>query len=125
MGDKLLFLKNTSIFKYEVFIMAFIIALAPIMFIALAMARRSTGLEQWYWASCALLMLIGVACAVYVVAHPPEHFDEAGRLIGEMPPEFALACKVVVLGLAGAIAGISARVFLLLRRRVGSKHTKS
>ncbi|PWC41355.1 hypothetical protein [Azospirillum sp. TSO22-1] len=68
----------------------------------------------WWW-GCGLLLAAGLAGMVGIVIAPPEHFDEDGNLIGEMPPEFALAFCMAVLGLAGLVAGGVVRLLLWTR----------
>lgn len=61
-----------------------------------------------YWGACGLLLVLGIAGVVGVVAFPPEHFDDEGHLIGEMPPEFGAALAGAALGALGMVAGLAA-----------------
>lgn len=47
----------------------------------------------------------GIIGMLYILIFPPERHDETGHLIGEMPPEFALAFYLFTFGILGAIAG--------------------
>lgn len=69
---------------------------------------RAVGLTpgRLYRAACGVLVLIGIAGLAGSIAFPPERFDEAGRLIGEMPPAFGLAMAAVEIGLLGTLAGL-------------------
>jgi len=58
-----------------------------------------------YWAACGVLIGTGLLGIVLVCLFPPEYFDSDGRLIGEMPPEFAASLALAFFGLLGALAG--------------------
>ncbi len=102
---------------------AVIVALAVAILAARA-AIRGRGVARLYWLACSVPALLGIAGLVLVMVFPPEHFDEAGRLIGEMPPEFALAFTLASWGLAGALAGFAgsglARLYRRWRGKAGS-----
>ncbi|MEI6557805.1 MAG: hypothetical protein WCO00_05305 [Rhodospirillaceae bacterium] len=65
-------------------------------------------MSRRYWIACGLLIGTGLLGVVLVCLFPPEHFDQDGQLIGEMPPEFGFALALVWLGLLGALAGAAA-----------------
>ena len=62
-------------------------------------------MKRVYWAVCVGLTGIGVVGMMLTVLFPPEHFDQEGRLIGEMPPEFGIAFVLAEFGLMGVLAG--------------------
>ena len=70
-----------------------------------------------YWGLCGVVMLIGLAGLVAVIEFPPEEFDAEGRLIGEMPPAFAVALAFIALGLSGALFGFAAKMAAWVWRR--------
>lgn len=72
---------------------------------ALHMLRHSRGLSRLYWLLCSLLLWGGLISVIGLMIWPPEHYDEVGRLIGEMPPEFGIAVFMIQLGLFGAVTG--------------------
>jgi hypothetical protein len=72
-------------------------------------ARRGRGPARLYWIGCSLLLALGGLGLGLTLLVPPEHFDEDGQLIGEMPAEFALAAGLLALGLLGALAGWAVR----------------
>ena len=84
-------------------------------------ARSGGRLARLYWLGCSLLASLGVAGVVLVLIFPPEHFDEEGRLIGEMPPEFAVAWTLIEVAawaaLVGLVAIVLGRALGWLRRR--------
>ena len=65
------------------------------------------GRGRLYWLACRLLVAMGIAGLVLVIAFPPERFDAEGHLIGEMPPAFGLAFAMVEIGLLGILAGLA------------------
>ncbi|HEY0834156.1 MAG TPA: hypothetical protein VGE72_09640 [Azospirillum sp.] len=75
-------------------------------------------MTRLYWTACAVLLCAGLAGAVLVVLFPTEHYDEFGRLIGEMPPEFGAALGLAALGAAGLLAGGLVLGAMRLWRRV-------
>ncbi|WP_448192135.1 hypothetical protein [Azospirillum sp. sgz301742] len=77
------------------------------------MSLTGRSLYRLYWGACGLLLVIGIAGTVGVVAFPPERFDDEGYLIGEMPPEFGAALAAAALGALGLLAGLA--VFGLAR----------
>lgn len=56
-------------------------------------------------------MWAGTVGLVCFAAFPPERFDKAGHLIGEMPLEFDLAGTLVELSVCAAIVGFVAKAF--------------
>ena len=78
-------------------------------------------MKRAYWTLSAILIGTGLLGLVLVFIFPPEHFDQEGRLIGEMPPEFGIALALAVLGLHAALAGAvvlgALRLWRWLRRR--------
>lgn len=73
-------------------------------------------LQRLYWGACALLLVLGVAGAVGSGLLPHERFDDAGHLIGEMPPQFGAAVALAALGVMGVLAGLAAKGLAGLRR---------
>jgi hypothetical protein len=71
-------------------------------------AWHSNGPGKYYWTACGILIGGGMIGLVAVLVAPPQHFDEAGRLIGEMPPEFGLFFKLLQAGTAAAVLGFLA-----------------
>lgn len=67
--------------------------------------------KRVFWVGCGFLMWAGTVGLVYFAAFPPERFDKAGRLIGEMPFEFGLAGTLVELSLCAAIVGFVVKAF--------------
>ena len=68
--------------------------------------RSGSRFARLYWLGCSLLASLGVAGVGLVLIFPPEHFDAEGRLIGEMPPEFAVAWTLIELAAWAALAGL-------------------
>ncbi len=81
-----------------------ILALACVT-LAVRMAVRCRAASRIYWSGCGLLLSVGLLGIAAVFAFPPKHFDEAGDLIGEMPPEFGVSAAFVALGLVGTGVG--------------------
>ncbi len=72
---------------------------------ALYMLRHSWGLGRLYWLLCSFLLWGGLISFIGLMIWPPEHYDEAGQLIGEMPPELGAAGLMIQLGLLGTVMG--------------------
>lgn len=68
-----------------------------------------------YWGGCGLLLAVGLAGMAGVLLVPVEMTDEAGNVLGEMPPAFGVAFLMAVLGLAGVVAGGVVRLLLWTR----------
>lgn len=87
------------------------------------MIWRSQGPRRWFRIMCMLMTGCGIAGMLDILVFPPERYDETGHLIGEMPPEFALAFHLVTFGIAGAIAGFVVPGLERLTRRVRTGKT--
>ena len=106
------------------------IGMCLVLFVAAATVRLARSpktplLERVLaWISIGLLGT-GFAGTLLLNFFPPRHYDAAGRLIGEMPPEFGLCVGLVWLGLVGAICVLFARGLrraLTLRRGEGRRN---
>lgn len=64
-----------------------------------------------YLSLCGLLLIGGLAGMVLTLTIPVETYDADGQLIGEMPPAFAVAFFMTVLGAVGGIAGCFVKAF--------------
>ncbi len=62
-------------------------------------------MKSLYWAACAFMIAVGVTGLTWVLVFPPEHLDDAGHVIGEMPIEFGIGLLITALGLIGVLAG--------------------
>ena len=91
---------------------------AALLITALVLAVRSRGLARVWWVACALAIGAGSTLLLGVIFFPPEEYDEAGRLIGEMPKAFGPSLALAGLGMIATLAGLIIRgVRRVLRRR--------
>lgn len=100
--------------------MLFYAAMAtPVLLLALALvlAIRSHGLARLWWAGCAATTAGGILLMAATLFYPPEEFDAAGNLIGEMPKAFAVALWLVTFGCATTLAGVIGLALRRLMRR--------
>ncbi|PWC33481.1 hypothetical protein [Azospirillum sp. TSO35-2] len=84
-------------------------AVLTLLATALVLAVRGRGFARVYWLGCAVLIVGGAALAAGTLYWPPEEFDDAGNLIGEMPPAFAAALMLFQSGVAAMLVGLPVR----------------
>ncbi len=82
-----------------------------------AFSPRNHRWARMYWVACSVLMWTGVAGLIYFAVFPPEHFDEAGRVVGEIPPEFGFAGAIVTFAFCAALAGFVMKALMRVYRR--------
>ena len=79
------------------------------LIVAVWFAVRARGATRAWAIVCALMIGGGAALAIGCVFFPPEEYDEAGNLIGEMPKAFGAGLYLAALGVLGVVAGLAAR----------------
>ena len=91
---------------------------AVLLITALVLAVRSRGFARVGWVACALVIGAGATLLFGIIVFPPEEYDEAGQLIGEMPKAFGPSLALTGLGMIATLAGLIVRgVRRVLRRR--------
>lgn len=80
-------------------------------------------MRRLYFASAALLIVVGLGISIAAFFSPPEMLDEQGRLLGEMPPAFAFGLLLAFAGGVLTAVGLAVHIALRLvgrgRRRSG------
>ncbi|WP_157655062.1 hypothetical protein [Burkholderia ubonensis] len=88
-----------------------LLAIAHIFIAIVLIAAAINCLQSKSWGrlyliiSCGMI-LVGIGGVTWVSVFPPEHFDQQGRLIGEMPIEFGVYVMVVFIGMLLSFIGL-------------------